>query len=367
MKTKPKSNHSLASVLMKMILIMMLGLGVWLAYEVFYLQPADDWFEVKAKTSSSVNLPKDDAPHLAKMEWWYYNGHLWTESGKQFSFHYTTFMVTELVSHLVKQVSLSDHQTGKHYTDQKRTTGGGFSSNIENGFEFLLDNWKMVGDDGNDQLIVSTPQFSFNLKLTNTIPPVFHGTDGIIFLEEAGNSYYYSRTRMDITGTIKIGNTTETVRGLSWFDHQWGDFSTNLLSWDWFSLQLDNGIDLMIYQLRDKHDKPLLYTGSITQNNVTEALLSSDFTLSQLGDQWTSKKTGYTYPIAWEIKIPKKNIHIKTRSKVENSEFDAQLTTYNHYWEGALKIEGTHTGRGFMELYGYTNKKEPNASKSKKR
>ncbi|MBK7353618.1 MAG: hypothetical protein IPJ05_08710 [Nitrosomonas sp.] len=89
MKTKPQSNHSFASVIIKMTLIMMLGLGAWLSYEIVYLQPADNWFEIKAKTSSSVNLPKDDAPHLGKMEWWYYNGHLWTESGKtiQLSLH----------------------------------------------------------------------------------------------------------------------------------------------------------------------------------------------------------------------------------------------------------------------------------------
>ena len=68
-----------------------------------------------------------------------------------------------------------------------------------------------------------------------------------------------------------------------------------------------------------------------------------------------------------EIKIPKKSIHIKTRSKIENSEFDAQLTTYNHYWEGAVTIEGTHTGKGFMELYGYKNKKDTSPSKSQKR
>lgn len=66
MKTKPQSNHSFASVIIKMTLIIMLGLGAWLSYEIVYLQPADNWFEIKAKTSSSVNLPKDDAPHLAK-------------------------------------------------------------------------------------------------------------------------------------------------------------------------------------------------------------------------------------------------------------------------------------------------------------
>lgn len=355
---KYRKRYSAKASLILFILLFLLGMGAWFIYEIMAIKPADEWFESKASNGGKVSLPEDDAPHQAKMEWWYYNGHLTTESGKRFSFHYTTFIVTDLISHLVKHVSLSDHQTNQRFTDQRRTTVGiDFASATSDGFDFKMDNWTMTGKNGHDQLVVATNQFSFNLTLTSTLPPVLHGEEGIILLEQAGSSYYYSRTRMAISGTVKIGKKIEAVKGIAWFDHQWGDFTTNQLSWDWFSLQLDSGEDVMLYQLRDKSDNPILYTGSVTQNGITEVLSSKDFTLIP-GKKWTSKKTGIGYPISWTIQIPKWNMDIKTHGLMESSEFDAMLSTYNIYWEGAVKIEGTHTGTGFMELYGYGDKKK---------
>jgi predicted secreted hydrolase len=35
------------------------------------------------------------------------------------------------------------------------------------------------------------------------------------------------------------------------------------------------------------------------------------------------------------------------------SEFDATSTTRNYYWEGEVTINGSHGGKGFVELSGY--------------
>ena len=48
---------------------------------------------------------------------------------------------------------------------------------------------------------------------------------------------------------------------------------------------------------------------------------------------------------------------ITTTSILNDCEFDAILTSCNVYWEGAIKVTGTHTGQGFMELSGYGNDK----------
>ena len=268
-----------------------------------YLKPAEIWFETKAADGSLVSLPKDDAPHQAKIEWWYYNGHLNSESGKKFSFHYTIFLVTGLMSHTVGHVSLNDYQTGQHYTDQRRF-GGKSSIGAENRFDFKLGDWTMKGQNGVDELKVASNDFGFDLNLTNTLPPVFHGNNGIIPMSFAGSSYYYSRTRMPISGSLKIGKKSETVKGIAWFDHQWGGFLTSKLAWDWFSLQLDDGADIMIYNLRDKANKSMLTMASFTQNGLTELLSNTDFTLTP-GVEWISNKTGIAYPIEWNIKIPK--------------------------------------------------------------
>ncbi len=348
-KYKKKSRSLKKSSVFWIFLMMACGVGIWLIHEVLYIKPADNWYEASGSADRKVSLPKDDATHQASMEWWYYNGHLRTESGKRYSFHHTVFLVSNLTTHMVSHVSLSDHQNGKHYTAQRRT-GGNPSKNIKNGFDFKHGDWLMAGGNGNDRLEVNTENFNFALNLVSKQDPVYHGGDGIISLGDAGDSYYYSRTRMAISGTITIGGESEKVSGISWFDHQWGDFSVGLLSWDWFSLQLNDGVDVMIYQLRDKSNKPLLYTASISKNGVTETLLDDEFKTIP-GEEWQSSQSNIVYPIEWAIDIPEKGINIKINSINKESEFDAMLTSYNVYWEGAVQVSGSHTGLGFMELY----------------
>lgn len=335
----------------KVVISLLIVVAIWLYQEVMPRKTAAVWFESKAASNNLISLPKDDAPHQSKMEWWYYNGHLITESGKKYSFHDTTFLVNGVMNMMVNHVSFADYQTGRHYIDQ-RSTAGNLSTGSVNHFDFISGDWSMSGGNGIDKLQVSTSDFSFDFQLVSIQAPVFHGKDGVISLGSAGSSYYYSRTRMDISGTVKINGYTEAAKGLAWFDHQWGDFSTTQLSWDWFSIQLDDGSDIMLYQLRDKSHTPIIYTGSITKNGKTEILGMEDFSLNK-AKNWLSDKTGVSYPIEWQLKIPAKNIDVTTRSILSNSEFDATLTTYNIYWEGAIQVTGTHTGKGFMELSGY--------------
>lgn len=352
-KTHPKYGKyrfSRTQYILLTLLIAVFGAAAWVFYEVLYTESIDDWFEIKAAAGNLVSLPKDDAAHRTAMEWWYYNGHLNSESGKKYSFHYTVFIVNNVVHHMVSHASVSEHQTGKHYTAQRRTAGNP-SINKVNGFEFTQGDWLMMGGNDNDKLKIITDEFGLDLNLTNTLPAIFHGGNGVISMKDAGDSYYYSRPRMAASGVIKIGNTTEKVTGISWFDHQWGDFSVGVLKWDWFSLQLDDGMDVMLYQLRDKRtDEPILYTGSISQNGNTETLSATDFKITP-GKKWVSNKSSIAYPIEWVIDIPSRNINLSVKSINENNEFDAMLTTYNIYWEGAVKVQGSHTGLGFMELY----------------
>jgi len=343
--------HSSKTKLIILALLMIIGsFGTWVLYEVLFAKSSDDWFESITRNSSLIILPKDDAPHHAEMEWWYYNGYLSTESGKQYSFHYTVFLLNNVAHHMVSHASINDYQTGKHYTAQRRTAGNP-STSKENAFEFAQGDWSMAGSNGTDQLKFNIENINLNLDLISTQPPTIHGENGVISLKDAGNSYYYSRSRMKISGVLKIGNTVEKVTGISWFDHQWGDFSVGRLTWDWFSLQLNDSIDLMIYQLRDKKtNEKILYTGTFNQNGNVEILSAEDFNVTPTKG-WTSKKTNIVYPTEWEIEIPSKNIKVLIKSRNESNEFDAKLTTYNIYWESAVSVQGTHTGFGFVELY----------------
>lgn len=321
---------------------------LWVLFEVTKPKVAKEWEDSKESYLQNIILPKDDGYHSDRMEWWYYNGSLVTKNGREFSFHFVTFLLNGLTTHTVMHSSLGDHLRNQYYSDQSRTAGN-TSVGVENGFIFKYRNWLMQGDGGHDRLKVENEQFAFDLQLESTQSVVNHGNEGILSLGFAGSSYYYSRTRMKITGTLKVGRTTEQVRGVSWFDHQWGNFTTVELTWDWFSLQLDNGVDLMIYQLRDKQGSPVNYAASISEKGETEILENAEFILTP-GRTWISKNTGKSYPVTWNLKIPKRKIDLKIQSIIENSEFDAKLTTFIIYWEGAVKVEGSHTGQGFMEL-----------------
>lgn len=325
--------------------------SLWLFYEVTKPQVAKEWVDIRVKQNQNIRLPEDDGYHANRMEWWYYNGHLLSASGQHYSFHFVTFLVNDLMTHTVVHSSLGDHSQNQYYIDQSRT-GGNPSVGVKNSFNFSFPRGLMQGRDGYDKLQVENDQYAFNLQLESTQPVIQHGEDGIISLGIAGASYYYSRPRMKITGTLKVAGVEESVTGVAWFDHQWGDFVSVKLAWDWFSLQLDNGVDLMVYQLRDKQGTPVLYSASVFEKGTTEILAQDEFSLTP-GTRWVSDKTSDSYPVSWNLKIPGKKIDLNIKSIIDDSEFDARLTTLFTYWEGAVSVKGSHTGQGFMELNGY--------------
>jgi len=350
-----RKSHGIKRLFFYSILSLVFFGLAWAGYKILHLMPTQEWVEVKVAKHEKVVLPRDDAPHQSAVEWWYYNGHLMSESGVPYSFHYTVFLIKSVVNHMVGHVSFNNNKTGERYIAQRRT-GGNNSIKTKNRFKFEQDGWVMQGGNGSDELIIRSPEFGFNLKLKATQPPVLQGGNGIISLASAGTSYYYSRSRMHVSGMIENKGSAEKVSGIAWFDHQWGDFSIGQLGWDWFSLQLDGDLDVMIYRLRDETNTPVLYTASITENGKTVYLNASEFNIAPV-KYWHSKKTGAVYPIVWEIKIPERNIDIRTEAIINDSEFDARLTTYNVYWEGPVKVFGNHKGIGFMELSGYTSKR----------
>ncbi len=315
-------------------------------------QVAEEWYEINSEQEQVlVQLPQDDAAHDNYMEWWYYNGHLETDSGDRYNFHFAFFIVDTMITQSVAHISLLDQQTGRHYTDQKITPGKP-ARNIDNGFDIGLEGWQTVGGNGNDRLLTSSSDFRIDLLLKEASPPVMHGGSGLLNFKLAGTSYYYSRPRMEIQGKLELGGEKKAVTGLAWFDHQWGDFDVNKLGWDWFALQLDDGTDIMVYLLFDPDHQPVLHTASFTQGGKTEIINATDFSV-EATDNWTSEHSGIKYPMGWNLKIPNRKVELTLKPIANASEFDSRATTNKVYWEGAINIEGSHSGKGFVELSGY--------------
>lgn len=342
-----------------------IGLFLWAQGMLPINQAAEEWYEIKSKQKQVlVKLPADDALHDNYMEWWYYNGHLQTESGDRYNFHFAFFIVNTMITQSVAHLSLLDQQTGRHYTDQKVTPGKPGRS-IADGFDFDLGGWKMAGGNGNDRLLTNSADFRMNLLLKEASPAVMHGGSGLLDFGAAGTSYYYSRPRMKISGELELGGEAKRVTGLAWFDHQWGDFDVNRLGWDWFALQLDDGSDIMIYLLFDSNGTPVLRTASFTRDGKTEIFAAAEFEVKAT-DRWISDRTGIVYPMGWRIGFPTKQVELALKPIITASEFDGRSTTNKVYWEGAVEIEGTHSGRGFVEMSGYYKKRsEPPSQPAK--
>ncbi|MCC7018376.1 MAG: hypothetical protein IT332_01390 [Ardenticatenales bacterium] len=189
--------------------------------------------------------------------------------------------------------------------------------------------------------------------------PALHGQAGWSRKgPEPGNaSYYYSFTRLAATGVVTTAAGVWPVEGGVWMDHEW---STSALAdgrqgWDWLSLQLDDGRDIMAFQIRDAAGAPAPESsGSLVDDKgVVRSFGASDFDLTPTGS-WRSPRTGARYPSGWRLQLPGEAIDLRLTPVVA----DQELATGFRYWEGAVTVDGTSggrriKGRGYVELTGY--------------
>jgi predicted secreted hydrolase len=197
--------------------------------------------------------------------------------------------------------------------------------------------------------------------LTNLKGPILQGDRGYSQKgPEPGNaSYYYSLTRLASNGTVRVGETAYQVDGLSWMDHE---FSTSalgpeLVGWDWFSIQLDDGSELMVYQLRRKDGTADPFSSGTTVDpagNSTQ-LDPQDLTVT-VNDTWRSPHSGAIYPAQWTINVPSEDLILEVTPYLSDQELDTSII----YWEGAVKILGEKagnavSGNGYVELTGYAH------------
>jgi predicted secreted hydrolase len=194
--------------------------------------------------------------------------------------------------------------------------------------------------------------------LTDTKPAALHH-GGYLDYGAPGGSYYYSRTRLLAEGQLN----GEPVSGIAWMDHQWGDFVVAAaLTWDWFSLQLDDQTELMLYVLRDPTGAAVaLYGTQVLADGQTRDLDADHATVTATGS-WTSPHTGGVYPAGWEIVLADGQ-RLEVRPSLADQELwfpelagqvDGVVT--QPYWEGAVSVTGDRRGVGYVELTGYAGR-----------
>ena len=150
--------------------------------------------------------------------------------------------------------------------------------------------------------------------------------------------------------------------GAAWFDHEWGSsqLGDGVAGWDWFSLRLVDGRDLMVYQLRRGRrlgGSVLVRHGCGRRRHRPPGSGSDDFEIEPL-EWWTSPATGGRYPVRWRVNVPEHGIDLEVAGLLPNAELDGSATTGVVYWEGPVEATGSHRGEGYVELTGYAGSLE---------
>ncbi|TLY66463.1 MAG: carotenoid 1,2-hydratase [Gammaproteobacteria bacterium] len=220
-------------------------------------------------------------------------------------------------------------------------------------------------------LRAAQPGYEVDLVLEPLTPPVLNGEAGFSrkSAEPGDASFYYSIPRLEVRGRLVRDNHPVAVRGLAWFDREWGSgaLGAREVGWDWFALQLNDGATLMFYALRNRDGTRDRHSAGtwVEPSGASRPLTSEEVAIDVL-DHWSNAR-GTRYPSSWRIRVPSLSLEVGVRPVLADQEFRSAPT----YWEGAVDVSGTRggagiAGRGYVELVGYAaERSSPRATGAK--
>jgi predicted secreted hydrolase len=322
-------------------------------------------------------FPRDHAAHPEyRTEWWYYTGHL--RSGRRrFGYELTFFQVgidprrkasrsawalhTLYFAHL----ALTD-ETGQRFrfAESLSRPALGMAGAETSRYRVWVHDWsgELLPDGRRHRLRARASDFAIDLELTAEKPPVVHGTGGVS-QKAAGPgraSHYYSLTRMTTRGTLSVNGERLPVRGLSWMDHEFGSnqLAPEQSGWDWFSIQLDDRRELMLYVMRRRDGGIDPYSSGtlVGADGRWRHLDRASFRIEREAT-WKSPQSGAVYPAGWTVRIPGEGLELRLQPTVADQELRPAALNLT-YWEGSVTVHGRSrgspvNGEGYVELTGY--------------
>ena len=346
----------------------------------------------EAKPGYAWVFPRDHWAHPEfRTEWWYFTGILQDVAGpsQRFGYQFTLFRVGLLPEKpalnsrwatrqlLMGHAAVGDFGSGGHhfsdllYREIPLLSGFGVYPEAR-----IAWSRAPAGTSGLWELSWNGEGFDFHMRdeargmamALSTHPQkplVFQGPGGVSSKGAAdAASYYTSFTRLATTGTLTVGGRTLSVQGTSWMDQE---FSTSQLrkdqvGWDWFSLRLADGRDLMFYVLRQRDGGAEFRRGTVVSAaGEARYLEAGDWSIRSTG-VWSSPHTGCRYPSGWELEVPGEGLKLEIVPMLQDQENVCRRSANLHYWEGAVRIlgeGGNPAGEGYVELTGYGENNRP--------
>lgn len=328
-------------------------------------------------------FPEDHGPHPGfRTEWWYVTGNLTSDAGRDFGFQFTIFRSSLAPAEPGGPSAWATNQAymghfavtdidGQAFqaADLFARGSGGLAGAETTPLRVWIEDWVLESVGAGVEAGMTFPLrlaadgdgFSVDLELEPGKPIVLQGDQGLSQKgPEPGNaSYYYALTRMPASGRVVFDGEAHDVTGLTWLDREWSTsaLSVGQVGWDWFALQLDDGWEMMVYQLRreDGSADPLSDGVLIDPDGHRIPLEWGEEVEVEPTGSWRSPQDGSEYPSGWRIRVPERGWDLTVEPVVD----DQELRLAFRYWEGSVAVEGrgeggaSVAGRGYVELTGY--------------
>jgi predicted secreted hydrolase len=318
----------------------------------------------------ALEFPRDYGAHPGhRLEWWYVTGHLESARGP-LGFQVTFFRVRNPDAEKVpgrfspRQVlfahaALADVGRARFLHDQRigRALDGLVEARVgDTGVR--IDDWTLAREGNGYRARIGAEGFALDLTLVPTQPVMLQGDRGYSRKgprpEQA--SYYYSEPQLRVSGVVHANGEAIAATGVAWLDHEW---SSELLAgdasgWDWLGANLDDGGALTVFRIRAKDGRTLWATATHrppAKEPVSFARESVEFSVRR---RWKSPRTGTEYPVAMDVRVAERTYRLDPL--LDDQELDARASTGTLYWEGAVRVTGAASGRGYLELTGYAER-----------
>ena len=332
-------------------------------------------------------FPRDHGSHPDfAIEWWYITGHLFATNDAQFGFQATFFRRALLPPGATNNstsaafgndqiylahMALVDKTSGKFIYQEKLNRAGWDANSSTKTLDVQNGNWSLrlapekIGGRENFELQGSVgADAAFVLNLSPKKPMVIFGTNGVSrkAADAQASSHYLTFPRLAVAGTLMLDETNLAVTGEAWMDHEFSSSQVGAgqVGWDWLSLQLFDGRELMAYRMRrnDGSTDPFSTVAWIDAQSVVRQIGPDKFTWKIL-QHWRSPKSGSDYPSLVELSaenpVTGKTENFIVQPFVANQELVGKVGGVG-YWEGACRVldeNKKEIGRAYLELTGY--------------